>query len=218
MDNKMTTINDKNHAFGRLFLAIAILIILAVPFVIAFALNTQPDYQVMLSCILPLLFFIVGGFIEVVSYGPLLGTSATYLAHITGNMVNLKVPCAVTARDSFGYENGSPEGEIISTVAVAGSTIVTTIVIAIGVLALTPLTPVLQSPVLSPAFKMSFTALFGALAYKYFSNGIKLVPVPFVLAIVLQFALALGYTVLIPVTAIISILLAYVMFKKGWLN
>lgn len=212
------TPNDRNHTFGRIFLAIAILIIVAVPLTIAIVLNTAPDYKVMLSCIVPLLFFIVGGFIEVISYGPLLGTSATYLAHITGNMVNLKVPCAVTARDNFGYKNGSEEGEIVSTVAVAGSTIVTTLVIAIGVIALTPLTPILQSPTLSPAFQMSFTALFGALAYKYFSKGIKLVPVPLVLTLVLQFAFKLGYTTLIPVSAIVSILMAYWMYKKSWIE
>lgn len=215
---KVRTLNDKNHTFGRIFLGVAIAIIVAVPVIIGLVLKTQPDWAAVGRCAVPLIIFIAGGFIECLSYGPLLGTMATYLGHITGNLVNLKVPCAVAARDNFGYENGSKEGEIVSTISVGVSTIVTTVVIGLGVLALAPLTPVLENPVLSPAFAMSFTALFGALAFKYFSGSIKLVPVPLVLVLVLQFALNLGYTVLIPVSAIVSILVAYFMWKKGWLD
>lgn len=218
MSKKERTINDSNHTFGRIFLGLAILIILLVPIIIALVLKEQPDYNIILKEVVPLIIFIVGGFIECLSYGPLLGVSATYLGHITGNLVNLKVPCAVAARDNFGYENGSLEGEIVSTISVGVSTIVTTIVIGLGVALLTPLTPVLENPVLSPAFQMSFTALFGALAYKYYVKDPKLVPVPLILVLVLAFAAGLGYTILIPVSAIVSILTAYLMFKKGWLE
>lgn len=212
------TINDRNHTFGRIFLGLAILIIIAVPILIGIVLKTAPDMKVVANSILPLLIFIVGGFVEMMSYAPLLGTMATYLAHITGNMVNLKVPCAVVARDNFGYENGSKEGEVVSTISVAVSTIVTTIVIGLGILALAPLTPVLESPIVGPAFEMSFLALFGALAYKYFSKDPILVPIPLILVLVLQFLFGIGYTVLIPVSAIVSIGFAYLFFKKGLLK
>lgn len=210
----MKNVNDENHLLGRVFLGSAIFVILAVPTVIALVLETMPDFEVVAKAMIPLLFFIAGGFIECISYAPLLGVSATYLAHITGNMVNLKVPCAVTARDNFNFPNGSPEGEVVSTVAVAVSTIVTTLIIAFGVLMLTPLTPILENPTLSPAFSVSFTALFGALAYKYFTPCWKLVPVPLILTLILQFTLNLGYTTLIPISAVVAVLTSYWMFKK----
>ena len=212
---KIRTQNDKNHTFGRIFLGLASIAIISVPVVMCLMLGVTPDFSIVLASFIPLSFFIIGGIVELISYAPLLGTSATYLAHITGNMVNLKVPCAVNVRDNFGYENGSEEGEIISTVAISTSTIITTLVIAAGVIALVPLTPVLESETLAPAFSMSFTALFGALAYKYFSQGKKFIAVPMILALALHITFGLGYTILIPICALASILYAYYLFKKG---
>ena len=170
---KEKNFNDINHFYGRVFLGIAIIVILVVPIIMSIAVKEMPDFLVILKSFIPLIVFIVGGFIEVMTYSPLLGTSGTYLAFFTGNLVNLKVPCAVNARELAGVKHGSKEGEIVSTISVATSTIVTTVIIAIGVAALTPLTPILESPELKPAFDTAFTALFGALAYKYFIKDLK---------------------------------------------
>lgn len=209
------TYNDKNHTVGRIFLGSAIILIILVPIIMSLVLKTAPDFMVILKSFIPLIVFIVGGFVEVMTYSPLLGTSGTYLAFFTGNLVNLKVPCAVNARDIAGVKHGSREGEIISTISIATSTIVTTLVIAIGVIALTPLTPILNSPTLKPGFQSAFVALFGALAYKYFMKDLKLVPLPLVLTLILEFALGIGTTVLIPISAVLSTLFAYYMFKRS---
>ena len=214
MKNKNLTLNDRNHLFGRIFLAIALIIIIAIPIIMSFALETAPDFLVVIKSMIPLIVFIIGGFVEVITYSPLLGISGTYLGFFTGNLVNLKVPCAVNAREQANVRHGSKEGEIISTVSIATSTIVTTVIIALGVALLTPLTPILESETLQPAFTTAFTALFGALAYKYFVKDLKLVPVPLLLAILLQILLNLGTSILIPACSIISILFAYYLFKR----
>lgn len=206
--------NDINHFYGRIFLGLAILLILLVPIIMCFVVGEMPDFMVILKSFIPLIVFIVGGFIEVMTYSPLLGTSGTYLAFFTGNLVNLKVPCAVNARELAGVKHGSKEGEIVSTISVATSTIVTTLIIAIGVALLAPLTPILESPELKPAFDTAFTALFGALGYKYFIKDLKLVPIPLALTLLLEIFIGLGTSILIPVSAIVSILFAYYMFKK----
>ena len=211
---KERSYNDINHFYGRIFLSIALLIIIGIPITMAIVLKAKPEFLVILKSFIPLLVFIVGGFIEVITYSPLLGTSGTYLAFFTGNLVNLKVPCAVNARELAGVKHGSKEGEIVSTVSVATSTIVTTLIIAIGVAALVPLTPVLESETLKPAFETAFTALFGALGYKYFMKDLKLVPVPLAITLILELTLGLGTSILIPVSAIASTLFAYYMFKK----
>ena len=212
---KERSYNDINHFYGRIFLSIALLIIIGIPITMAIVLKAKPEFLVILKSFIPLLVFIVGGFIEVITYSPLLGTSGTYLAFFTGNLVNLKVPCAVNARELAGVKHGSKEGEIVSTVSVATSTIVTTLIIAIGVAALVPLTPVLESETLKPAFETAFTALFGSLGYKYFMKDLKLVPVPLALTLILEMTLGLGTSILIPVSAIASTLFAYYMFKKA---
>ena len=168
---KQRSYNDKNHFIGRIFLGLAIGIILMVPIVMSIVLKTAPDFKVILKSFIPLIVFIIGGFVEVMTYSPLLGTSGTYLAFITGNLVNLKIPCAVNARNQANVKHGSKEGEIVSTISVATSTIVTTIIIGIGVVSIIPLTPILESETLAPAFSTAFTALFGSLAYSKLPDG-----------------------------------------------
>lgn len=212
---KNRSYNDTNHLLGRIFLAIAILIISAIPVIMAIVLQVVPDFKVIGMSMLSLIVFIAGGFIEVITYSPMLGTTGTYLGFFTGNLANLKVPCAVNARELAEVKHGSKEGEIVSTLSIATSTIVTTVIIALGVILMIPLTPILENPVLTPAFDTAFTALFGALAYKYFVKDPILVPIPFVLALVLQFAANLGTSILIPVSSIASIAFAYYLFKKA---
>lgn len=214
MKKEMTS-NDKNHLFGRIFLGISIIFIILVPVIIALVLKTAPDYLAMLKSLLTLIVFVVGGFVEVMTYSPMLGTNGTYLAFITGNLVNLKVPCAVNAREQAKVEHGSKEGEIISTISVATSTIITTVVIALGVALLVPLTPILESKSLSPAFSSAFTALFGALAYKYFTTDIKIVPVPIFVSLIFAFIFKFDSSILIPISAVVSILYAYWLYKNN---
>ena len=206
--------NRKNHRFGRLFLSIAVLLIVMVPIVIGLVLGVGPDMSLVLQGLTAWLIFLVSGFVEVITYAPLLGTSGTYLAFFTGNLVNLKVPCAVNARDQMQVRHGSVEGELVSTVAIASSTIVTTLVLALGVLLLQPLTPVLENPVLSPAFSMAFTALFGALAYQYFTQDLKLVPIPLILTTALQIVTHIGKSALIPIGVLVTVLFAYCLYRR----
>ncbi len=212
MEKKKIKFDD--HFYGRIFLGLAIVLIVLVPVIMCIALETLPNFLTIAKCIFPLITFIIGGFIEVITYSPMLGVSGTYLGFFTGNLVNLKVPCAVNAREQAGVKHGSKEGEIISAISVAVSTLVTTIILGIGVALLKPLEPVLQNPYLIPAFDSAFTALFGALAYKYFIKDLKLVPVPLVVAFILSFFLGQGTGISIPVCAVIAILFAYFLFKK----
>ena len=212
---KQMTYSDKNHLIGRIFLATAVIIILLVPIAMAIVLKAAPDFAKVATSLATLIVFLAGGFVEVLTYSPMLGTGGTYLGFVTGNLVNLKVPCAVNAREQAGVKHGSKEGEIVSTVSVATSTIVTTVIIALGVALLVPLTPFLDNPVLKPAFGSAFTALFGALAYKYFVADLKLVPVPLALSIILATTAKLDTSVLIPICAVVSILFAFWVFKTN---
>jgi hypothetical protein len=84
----------------------------------------------------------------------------------------MKIPCAVTARDIVGAKSGTPENEIISTLSIAASSLVTIAVLAVGVMCLIPLQPILQSETLQPAFSNVVPALFGAMAYKYYRSNL----------------------------------------------
>ncbi|MDL2323587.1 hypothetical protein LJC61_00350 [Ruminococcaceae bacterium OttesenSCG-928-A16] len=219
--NKMMekSFDDSMHRYGRAFSAVAIVLMLLVPVFVAFYFKTTPNMRGLLAGLASIcLIYLPSSIVEVVTYAPMLGTGATYLAFITGNLTNLKIPCAMSAREIVGTEFGTKENEIVSTLSVAVSSLVTCGVLAIGVLLLVPLTPVLSSPVLQPAFSMVVPALFGALGYKYFSKTPLVAVAPFVSMVLLCLlvpAAASQVAVLVPVSAVISIAVARLLYKKG---
>jgi hypothetical protein len=152
------------------------------------------------------------------TYSPLLGTSATYLAFITGNLVNLKVPCVMNATEICGTKIGTDENEVISTMAVAFSSITTVTILSLGVVMLIPLTPILQSDVLAPAFNWVISALFGALGYKYFKGNFKLVVPALVFVIILGLIAPVfvikNMMIVILLAAIVTIVIARVLYSK----
>ena len=84
---------------------------------------------------------------EVISYAPVLGSSA-YITFITGNVMNLKLPVAINAIELAEVEQSTDAGDAITTVAISASSILTMAIIALGVILLVPLQPVLTLPCL----------------------------------------------------------------------
>ena len=155
---------------------------------------------------------------EYLVYTPMLGAGGGYLAFITGNRINMKIPCAVNARDIVGAKTGTPENEIISTLSIATASLVTIVILALGVLLLIPLQPVLQSPALQPAFDNVVPALFGAMAYKYYRKNMKIALWPLVIMSILFIFVPglLGSTsfMILPSGAI-AIGVAYFLYRRA---
>ena len=211
--------NDKTHFLGRIWMVLAITVVLAVPVSICVYYDAWPAGSAVLKGLLGVapIFWTVG-IIEVFTYGPMLGSGGSYLGFVTGNITNLKAPSALTAMENAGVKPSTEEGEVISTVAIATSSIVTTIVIAIGVLLLSFLTPILNSPVLKPAFDNILPALFGGLAVVYISKNWKIALAPGIFMVVLFLlvpSLSSSVGVLVPVGALVSIGVARILYNKG---
>lgn len=155
--------------------------------------------------------------VEFLVYTPMLGVGGSYISFLTGNVTNMKIPCAMNARDMAGTTVGTPENEIISTISSATSAIVTTLVIVVGVLLITPLQPVLQSETLLPAFNNVVSALFGALGLKYFAKSPKIAVIPLslmaLLCIFVPAAISQTSLLMIPAGGL-ALLIGFVLFKK----
>jgi hypothetical protein len=151
----------------------------------------------------------------------MLGAGGSYLSFVTGNISNLKLPCALSAMEQMGVKANSEEGEVISTIAIAVSSIVTTIIIILGVIMIVPLTPVLNAPVLAPAFAQILPALFGCLGVVFISRDWKIALVPLLLMTVLFiFVPALGsgeVGIMAPVSVLLTVGLSRLMYKKNML-
>ena len=171
--------NERTHTYGRTGLVIGLILMLGFPFAMGLVLHAMPDMSAFGKGLLQVAaVYIPSCLVEFLIYTPMLGAGGSYLAFITGNLINMKIPCAVNAREMTGAKVGTPENEIISTLSIATSSLVTTLVIALGVLLIIPLQPILSSPVLTPAFNNVIAALFGAMAYRYFRGGMKIAALP----------------------------------------
>ena len=219
---KQMSYMDSVHRDGRIWGIVMGLIIMAFPVAVSIIFNAIPDLAVMgkgLLATAPMYWAV--GIVEIFTYVPMLGAGGTYLSFITGNISNLKLPCATDAMERAKVKATSEEGEVISTIAIAVSSIVTTLIIIVGVIALGPLTPILESPVLAPAFNMILPALFGGLAVVFVSKNTKLAIAPIVLMLVLFiFVPALNQStvgIMVPVGVLFTVGVARFMYKRGWL-
>lgn len=207
--------------YGKIWIWTACVVVLMVPVAICVYYDAWPEMSAVLKGLLGVapIYWTVG-VIEVITYTPMLGVGGTYLAFVTGNLTSLKAPSALNAMENAEVKPGSEEGEIISTIAIATCSIVTTLVLVVGVCVLAAITPILNSPVLAPAFDNILPALFGGLAVVYVSKNWKLAITPLIFMLVLFLAvpsLAGSVGVLVPVGVLIALGAARIMYKKGWI-
>ena len=222
MNEKEKFFEDFNkglHRIGKITMLLGMLVLMAVPFIVAGVYGASIDVNGFWAGFAKVaVIYIPVSIVEFLVYAPMLGAGGSYISFITGNVTNMKIPCAMNARDIAGTQVGTPENEIISTISTATSAIVTTLVIVVGVILLVQLQPVLQSEVLAPAFDYVVPALFGALGLKYFTKSPQIAVIPVVLmsllCIFVPSMIAQTSTLIIPSGAL-ALLIGFLLFKKG---
>lgn len=211
---------DSVHRDGRIWNLSVMVLLLAFPVTVAILFGVSPDWGALAVGLLATapMYWTVGA-IEVVTFVPMLGAGGSYLSFITGNISNLKLPCALNALEQNDVSANSEEGEVISTIAIATSSIVTTLIIILGVILIAPLTPILQAPILQPAFEQILPALFGGLGVAFVSKNWKISVAPIALMLVLFIfvpALNAGTVgIMVPVSALFTIGVARILYKRG---
>lgn len=217
---KNRTYMDSVHFYGRVWGIIVGAVLIAFPIILSAIFGALPNGEILLKGLFataPMYWAV--GIIEIFTYVPMLGAGGTYLSFVTGNISNLKLPCAIDAMERANVKASSEEGEVISTIAIAVSSIVTTIIIILGVVCIVPLTPVLENPVLTPAFDMILPALFGGLAVVFISKNAKLSIAPIILMLALFiFVPALNAStvgIMVPVGVVFTVIVARILYKKG---
>lgn len=210
---------DSVHRDGRIWNFSMVAILLLFPIAVSILFSAPVDWRgFALGMLSTAPMYWAVGIIETFTYVPMLGAGGSYLAFVTGNITNLKAPAALNALELFGADVKTEEGEVVSTVAIAVSSIVTTLIIVIGVVLITPLTPVLNSPVLAPAFDQILPALFGGLGVVYIARNWKIAVAPVALMLILFIVIpGLGSYVgiLVPVGVLIALGAARILYRKG---
>ena len=207
---------DKVHTWGRISCLISLVFFLCIPLAISLHFNVWPSLSVVGKGLASLLIFFVTGVVEVVAYSPMLGAGGTYLSFVSGNIMNLKMPCALNAMENAKVKANTEEGEVITTIAICASTITTTIIIAVFVIifALNPkFSEIMSSDTFSPAFQQVTYTIFGSLAATYFVKHWKISIFPIAAITVLLLFIDPGIGVLIPIGVVLSMLGAHIMYK-----
>ncbi len=211
---------DGVHRSGKIWGFTLFGLIFCFPFLLCILFGTFPDWKALgvgLLGVAPMYWAVA--IVEVITYVPMLGAGGSYLSFVTGNISNLKLPCALNAMEIADVKPTSEEGEIISTISIAVSSIVTTIIIIVGICLIVPLAPLLQSPALKSAFDQLLPALFGGLGIVFVSKNVKLAIPPIILMLVLFIAvpaLDAGMVgIMVPVGVIFTLIVARIMYKKG---
>ena len=207
------------HRLGRLVSVLTLIMLVGAPFLIGGILGAMPDLGAAARGFLAAgLVWTASSVVEYLVYTPMLGAGGSYLAFITGNLINMKIPCAMNARELAGVKTGTAENEVISTLSIAVSSLVTIAVLALGVVLMIPLQPVLQSPTLQPAFDCVVPALFGAMAYRYYRRDVRLALIPLAVMtalFVLVPSLTASTSMVIIPSGAIAIGLSYLAWRRG---
>ncbi len=211
------TYMDKVHTWGRIWCVASLIFFICIPAAICLHLDVWPNPAIVGKGLASIAFFFVTGIVEVVAYSPMLGAGGTYLSFVTGNIMNLKMPCALNAMENAKVKANTEEGEVITTIAICSSIITTTIVIAIFVIvfALNPqFSEVMSSDTFAPAFQQVTYTIFGSLAATYFVKHWKISIFPIAAITLLLVFIDPGIGVLIPIGVVLSMLGAHLMYKK----
>ena len=226
--------SDKNsyfnraHRLGRIGALISILFMVGIPIVICVVYDVIPSFNEVITTAVGLLaVYVPTALSEFVSYTPMLGT-ACYITFITGNVGNMKIPCALNAMEMTDSPLGTERGDTVSAIAVSVSSMVTMAIIALGVVLLVPLQPILQNPTVQVATSLMLPALCGSMVVTNVANNksgeyrIKnrvltmLAPMACVIAfhyLVMPINGKEGYTMI--ATIPLTIALAYIMYRTG---
>ena len=213
---------DSVHRAGRIWNLSVMVMLFMFPIGVGLVYQAMPDWHGFLMGIIataPMYWAVA--VIETFTYVPMLGAGGSYLSFVTGNISNLKLPVALNALEQAEVNINSEEGEIVSTIAIAVSSIVTTLIIILGVVLITPLTPVLNAPVLAPAFTQILPALFGGLGVVFISKNWKIAVAPVLLMLVLFIfvpALNAGTVgIMVPVGVLFTLGVSRILYKKNLL-
>ncbi|MBF4692215.1 hypothetical protein [Fusibacter ferrireducens] len=217
MDTKHELYENKVYFLGRLTATVFLLLTFAIPVTLWLKwgiLPTKEGFIAGLIVIMSLIPLISAG--EFLSFAPIIGSAGYFVMLLSGNWMNIKVPASMVGLQSADIDPNSEEGEVLSTMAVAASAIVTEIIILVGVLLLTPFTSFFAQPSIKIGFAQIVPALFGALLFASVITNYRTVIVPAIVGIVIvKLNIASGlYN--IPIMIAISVFVSYFLFKVGF--
>ena len=103
-----TSYIDRVHKWGRAWNFSMLVIMLIFPVAVGIIFRAVPDSKgLILGLIATAPMYWAVGIVETFTYIPMLGAGGSYLSFVTGNISNLKLPCALNALEQAGVKANS---------------------------------------------------------------------------------------------------------------
>ncbi|MDU4961675.1 MAG: hypothetical protein E6X17_13565 [Sporomusaceae bacterium] len=117
--------------------------------------------------------FGVSWFVQPITFFGVLGTSGSYVAWLAGSVADIRCPAVTMAQKVTGYEPGTPEGDVISTIGIAGSILVSVAMITVFTIVGANIIDILPA-FIKESFKVILPAVFGAVYVELASKQLKM--------------------------------------------
>jgi len=176
-----------------------------------------PSFGLIISSVTTIVaIYFISFLAEPLLYYPILGISGSYMSWLAGNIFNLRVPVSIASQNCAGVKEGTPEGDIISTLGMGVSVFVNIIILTIVVLFGSSMFSVLPDKAMK-AFDYILPALFGAFLFASTLRSYKIAL--FSVPIALVFTLfGLPGTAVLFICLISTIYFSFFAYKKGWVK
>ncbi|WP_270284331.1 hypothetical protein [[Clostridium] scindens] len=212
------------NRIGKITGYLGVLLSFAPAFILAVVYGIFPKPAALLTAFVSIASAVgVLWFVEPISYFTILGPVGTYMAFLSGNISNMRLPCASMAQISADVEPGTNEGSIISTLGMAVSIVVNVSVLTIGVILGSSVLSMLPSKV-TEALNYLLPALFGALLVQFGMKQKKLALTVLIFALIICTAIDAGLFNWLPGSSnylgilscvFLSIVVSVITYKKS---
>ena len=130
--------------------------------------------------------FGVSWLVQPLTFFSMMGTSGSYIGWLAGSVADLRCPAVTMAQKVSGYEAGTPEGDVISTIGIAGSVLVSVSMITLFTVIGANIIDALPA-FIKASFKVILPAVFGAVYVELASKYLKMGAATIAVAIGLSF-------------------------------
>lgn len=124
--------------------------------------------------------------VQPLSFFPILGVGGSYIGWLCGNVADIRVPAATMAQKVTGSEQGTPRGDVMATIGIAGSVIVSVLIITLFTFIGSAVISVLP-PLVKKALGFILPAVVGAVYAELSSKQLKIGLGTIALALVITF-------------------------------
>lgn len=215
--DKHLNYEDKVYRYGKITVLIFLASTFLIPLILWLKWGLLPTKEGFIAGITVVAIITIPVLLgEFLSFAPIIGSAGYFVMLLSGNWMNIKVPASMVGLQSVDIDPNSEEGDVISTMIVVASTIVTEILIIVGVVLLQPFTDVFAIPSIKAGFAQIVPALFGALFISSIISNWRTVLVPVVVGVFIVKLNLVGGLYNIPIMILISVVITLILLKMGF--